>query len=202
MYPAKTLFIAFLFLNTYCFSQDKGDATVTNVTKITFINPGASYEKSIAKRQTIYIQAFMNISGTIEYSEYGGNTSTFYLDPAFTIQYRYYYSLKRRDNKGARTAMNSANYLTAVYQDVFSKRRISNDYYDETKRRAIHTVGIAWGMQRNYKRRFSLDLNLGVGYLFTKSTLPYSSYQTPKEHSGTFTIPGQLTLGIWLNKKV
>ncbi|MEO8770736.1 MAG: hypothetical protein ABI402_11640 [Ferruginibacter sp.] len=202
MNPAKTLFISLLLLNTNCFSQDKGDATVTNVTKITFINPGASYEKSIAKRQTIYIQAFMNTSGTIEFSDYGGNTSTFYFDPAFTIQYRYYYSLKRRDRKGARTDMNSANYLAAIYQDVFSKRRIAVSYYDEDKRRALNTVGVAWGMQRNYKRRFSFDLNLGVGYLFAKSTLAYSSSGAYKEHSGTFTFPGQLNLGIWLNKKV
>ncbi|MEO6668965.1 MAG: hypothetical protein ABIN36_05790 [Ferruginibacter sp.] len=186
----------------HCFSQDKADAPVTNVTKITFINPGASYEKSIAKKQTLYIQAFMNLSGSFEYSSTYGSSSTIFFDPAFTFQYRYYYGLKRRDRKGARTAMNSANYLSAIYENVFSKRSISNSYYIEDRRRAVNTVGVVWGMQRNYQRRFSLDLNIGAGYLFTRSTLPYSSWQTAKEHSGQFTIPGQVNLGIWLNKKV
>ena len=43
------------------YSQQQTD--VTNVTKVTILNPGVSYEARIAKFQTIYVQGFMSTSG-------------------------------------------------------------------------------------------------------------------------------------------
>jgi hypothetical protein len=177
------------------------DEGITDVIKITLINPGFSYEKNIGKLQSLYAQAFMNTSFGIGYSSSLGNTSYVHFDPAISLQYRYYYNLNSRLAKGKRTEMNSLNYLTSIIETTFSKGRISPAHFDETKRRAINALGLAWGFQRNYPRRFSLDLNFGAGYLYGKVTTMDLSGQSLSKNSGRFTTVGQFNLGFWLNRK-
>ncbi|MEO6611578.1 MAG: hypothetical protein ABIT05_05220 [Chitinophagaceae bacterium] len=199
---SKNLFPSLLLLfSTAGFSQEDNKPQITEITKATFFNPGVSYEKPIGKSQSLYAQVFVNTSFGLGYSSSLGNTSFIYLDPAFTIQYRYYYNYAKREANGKRTAMNSLNYLCSILQTTFSKEAISNSYYPETKRRAINIVGLAWGFQRNYQNRFSLDLNLGGGYLYTKVTTIDDMGQFISKNAGQFTTVGQLNLGFWLNKR-
>ena len=195
------LLLATLFMSANCFSQDKYELHTANVTKVTFINPGFSYEKTIAKFQTLYAQAFMNTSASFSYSSSLGSNSKFYFDPAATLQYRYYYNGAKRLAKGKRTEMNSMNYLTAVFESVFSKRHTHKVNYVEKNIRPINSLGLAWGLQRNYKKRFSLDLYVGLGYLFTTETIPSGYGVTTVENVGQITPMGQLNIGLWLNRK-
>ena len=188
-------FLILFFAGNNCFSQDKSQADIVNITKLTFLDPGISYEKRIGKLQSLYFEAFMSISGSIGYSDALGNTSTFYLDPSLALQYRYYYNSEKRQSKGKRTDMNNLNYFSAIIETVFSKRRVSSNYFEERDHRTINTIGLVWGIQRNYKSRFSLDLNLGPGYYFTKATVGGTI------HVSGFTTIGQLNFGFWLNKR-
>ena len=201
MRVTKITFLFFFGLSTSCFAQEKLQADIVNITKATFLNLGISYEKRVAKCQSILGQTFMNTSISIGYSSSLGNTSSITFDPALSFQYRYYYNYERRQRKGKRTEMNSLNYLSPTIETIFSKNRISTSHYIENSRRPISTVGIVWGFQRNYKKRFSLDLNLGLGYLFTTATLPDDTGQTIKENVGKFSTLGQLNFGFWLNKR-
>lgn len=170
-----------------------------DVLKITFLNPGVSYEKSIAKSQTLYGQVFMNTSGYFSYSSSRGYSSKFYFDPALTIQYRFYYNGKRRLKKGKRIEMNSMNYLTALFEGVLSKRPFATGVED-IKRRTISSFGLAWGFQRNYKRRFSFDMHLGLATYFGKSVV--RTYpQIIRENTSQLSFASQINIGIWLNKK-
>jgi hypothetical protein len=182
------------------FSQDN-KTDVTNVTKVTIINPGVSYETRIAKFQTIYLQGFMNTSGYFSYSSSFGTESAFYFDPAAALQYRFYYNGMKRFEIEKRTEMNSMNYIAIMSEVVFSKARLTTSYIDESNRRAVTRFGIGWGMQRNYAKHFSLDLNMGLGYLISKSTTyDYNGRPSTK----TISMPGfmgQLNIGFWLNKK-
>ena len=196
----KLLLVTF-FITANCFAQDKGEPHTANVTKVTFINPGFSYEKSIARFQTLYVQAFMNTSATFSYSSSVGSSSKFYFDPAATLQYRYYYNGAKRLAKEKRTEMNSMNYVTAVFESVFTKRHTRNINYTEKNMRPINSLGLAWGLQRNYLKRFSLDLNVGLGYLFTTETVPSGFATTIKENVGQLTPMGQINIGLWLNRK-
>jgi hypothetical protein len=190
-----------LLLSINSFSQDKEAFIVTDVTKLTFLNPGISYEKAIGKFQTLYGQAFMNTSISYSYSSSLGTNSDISFDPALTLQYRYYFNFKRREQAGKRTEMNNLNYIAPVFQTYFSRGGISSDYYNEQKRRAITAIGALWGIQRNYPKRFSLDLNLGLGYLFTKGTTLNNAGEVVKKNVGLVTALGQLNLGFWLNKR-
>ena len=184
-----------------CFSQKKiGD--ITNIAKANFFIPGISYEKRIGKIQSLYVQAFGALSGYLAFSGDNGPgaRSGLYIDPALAIQYRYYYNYKQREAKGKRTEMNSLNYVCPIWQTVFSNASISSDYLTEGKRRAINLFGVAWGLQRNYKKRFSLDLNLGAGYIYAKATTTISG-QLVNKNVGKVTTIGHLALGFWINRQ-
>lgn len=183
-------FLLLLFTATNCFSQDQEKFAITDVIKVTFLNPGVGYEKPIGKFQSLYAQAFINTSFAIGYSSSLGNTSSIYFDPALTLQYRYYYNFAKREAKGKRTDMNSLNYVSLLMQTIFSKESISSSYFPEENRRAINTFGIVWGIQRNYKKRFSLDLNLGLGYFFAKVTTTNYQGQYISKNIGQSTFVG------------
>lgn len=182
------------------FSQDI-QVDVTNVTKVTILNPGISYEAKIGKFQTVYAQGFMSVSGYFSYSDALGADSKFYFDPAADLQYRFYYNGMKRFEMEKRTEMNSMNYIAVMSEFVFTKMRLSNNYLDESSRRAISKFGVGWGFQRNYAQRFSLDLSLGVGYLMSKGTQYISNGQSVKRNISMPTSMGQLNLGFWLNRK-
>ena len=198
----KTLAILFsLVISINCFSQKIIQTDIVDITKATFLKPGISYEKRIGKFQSIVGQAFMNTSFSIGYSSSFGITSNITFDPALSFQYRYYYNYDRRQNKGKRTEMNSLNYLSPTFVTIFSKNAISTSHYFENNRRPINTAGIVWGIQRNYRKHFSLDFNAGVGYLFTTAILPDNTGKTIKQNVGRLSTLGQLNLGFWLNRR-
>jgi len=201
MHLSKIFPCLFLFISTICSSQNKESNEITDVTKVTFFNPGFSYEKRIGKFQSLYGQAFMNTSAYFSYSDYFGTTSGIYFDPALTLQYRYYYNYAKRESKGKRTEMNNLNYISAIALSIFSKEAISSSGLNEKDRRPVTTVGIVWGFQRNYPKRFSLDLNLGFGYLFAKETVFDINAQYITRTKGQFTTTSQFNLGFWLNKR-
>lgn len=195
-----SLFLLML-ISTNCFCQNKQSTEITNVTKVTFFNPGISYEKRIAKSQSLYAQLFMNTSFAIGFSDALGTTSYIHFDPAVSLQYRCYYNFRRREDKGKRTEMNSLNYLAGIVETTFSKESISSSYLIEKDRRAINVFGIAWGFQRNYPKRFSLDINFGPGYLYTTVTTMNDTGQLITKNAGQFIPVGQINLGFWLNKR-
>lgn len=201
MYLNKNNFLLLVLISANCFSQDKGNDDITDVTKLTFFNPGISYEKRIGKLQSLYAQAFMNTSFGLGYSSALGNTSYIHFDPALALQYRYYYNFAKRQAKGKRTGMNSLNYVCAIAETIFSKASISSSYYPEKSIRAINSFGLAWGFQRNYHKRFSLDLSIGPGFLFTRVTTMNYTGQFITKRIGQFTTVGQINLGFWINKR-
>jgi hypothetical protein len=188
-------------INSFSFAQEEPTIDVTKVTKATFLNPGISYENRVGKYQTMYLQAFMQTSAYFSYSSSFGTSSGIYFDPALTAQYRYYYNGSRRQEKGKRTELNSMNYLGAVWETFFSKNAMAESSIDEENRRPVHSFGLVWGLQRNYQSRFSLDFNIGYGFLFTKGTELNESNEFKKVNQFEFTSVGQLNLGFWLNRR-
>jgi hypothetical protein len=199
----RFLFIILFIPTCFCHAQYKPEADVTNITKLTFLHPGICYEARVGKLQTAYVQAFMNTSAYFNYSSSIGSNSGVYFDPAATAQYRYYYNAAARQAKGKRTEMNSMNYIAGVAETIFTRFAADDYNLKEVDRRPVTTIGLAWGIQRNGLKRFSLDLNLGIGYLFAKGTM-YNGDYTSETHSvnvSKFTGIGQINLGFWLNKR-
>ena len=196
----RRISILLLLLCSLCATGFAQEKITTDVTRVTFLNPGFSYEKSIGRSQTLYARAFMATSFSFSYSMAFGSDWQLYFDPGASVQYRYYYNYKARQQKEKRTEMNSMNYISPLFETVLSKNRINMDHPLEEKRRAIHTAGLVWGLQRNYEKRFSLDLQLGAGYVFTKVTAQGTDEKI-KVNVGNFTTIGAFKLGFWLNKR-
>lgn len=83
--------------------------------------------------------------------------------PIFNVQYRYYYNLGKRFDKGKNISDNSANYvaLSGIVQSgkpIIGNIEYNADYFG--------VIGPVWGLQRYYNSGFKLDLNLGAGYGF------------------------------------
>jgi hypothetical protein len=199
----RFLFIMLLIPTCFCHAQSKTGTDVTNITKLTFLNPGISYEARVGKLQTVYVQSFMNTSAYFSYSSSIGSSSGVFFDPAATAQYRYYYNATARQAKGKRTEMNSMNYFAGVAETIFTRSAADDNNLKELDRRPVTTIGLAWGIQRNGLKRFSLDLNLGIGYLFAKGTVYNSDYtnETRSVNVSKISGIGQINLGFWLNKR-
>lgn len=194
-----TCILFLLSASTFC--QDKNKTDVTNVYKVTFLNPGASAEFRIGKYQTLYGRAYLYTS-VAEINSFDEKRVDVYFDPAGALQYRYYYNAIKRSKAKKRTELNSLNYLAAVYEVFFSKLPLSASYYKELNRRAISQAGFVWGIQRNYKKRFSLDFNIGLGYLFGKGTTRnLITNEDFRETIGSVTYIAEINLGFWLNRK-
>lgn len=201
--PAIAPYLFFLLACLAClksYSQQEKTTMVSNVTRLTFLNPGISQEITIGKRQTLFGQLFVNTSASaITYNNGQDININFYFDPALSVQLRHYYNGERRSGRGKRTEMNSMNYFAAIAETFISKYPANSDYIQE-KRRPVTTLGAAWGLQRNYKGRFSLDLYLGAGYRFARSTI-YTIPQPTTVNPTELILVSQINIGGWLNKR-
>ena len=182
----KPIFVCTLFLlvvsKTYC--QEENNIT-RNVTKVNFLLPGVSYEQKISRITTLYLSAYLNFLLSSRSSAYGTSTKVS-AGPSFDFQVRNYYNYRRRSNNGLRTEFNSMNYIAPVYTGTYASPVSSSS------RKLISQFGVVWGMQRNYASRFSLDLNIGVGYM---------TGVTGASNNNSVTLLAEFVLGFWLNRK-
>jgi len=151
----KNLLLVFaLFLGMTVFSQE-----TTNQFSLNFLVPSAEYEVSVSEKSTVDFDLGVGFGYTN--SKFGGEH--FGIFPGFETQYRYYYNLAKRADKGKKTSENSGNYIAGVAyltsgDPIFGDLEYINDYRG--------FVGPSWGLQRIYPSNFKLNLNLGAGLGF------------------------------------
>lgn len=182
-------------------NASKSQVVTEDVFKVTFLNPGVAYEKSLGGVHTIYGQAFANFSSSITEDYYEEYNIDFFVEPALTLQYRLYYNLNRREDRGKNTARNSGNYFTFINENRFTKAPLGLNDVKEAKIRPVIAGALGWGLQRNYDSRFSLDFYLGAGVKHAKTTT-YNDYdQLYSVNKTSFAFIGQINLGIWLGQR-
>ncbi|RYY66668.1 MAG: hypothetical protein EOO12_03560 [Chitinophagaceae bacterium] len=186
---------------------DSGD--IRDMPRVTFLNPGLGFEKRVGRLQSVVAEAYagLGLDGNSNSSIVGVRYDV-YFEPAASFQYRYYYNYKARSRAGRRTENNNLNFVGPLYQVFWTRNSMYapvGEKQDEV--RPEHDLGFVWGMQRNYPKRFSLELAVGVGYAFRKetryqysNTYPYT-YTTWTESANSYTIVGQFSLGFWLGKR-
>jgi hypothetical protein len=187
----KSLLLHFLIYIFFCITspmfaqQDQLSPVTTNVLKLNFFLPGISYEQKLAELTTLHLDAY--IDGLIITSAYSADEqSHVYPTPSFKAEVRTYYNLLKRNFKGTRTAMNSANYFAPLYVGRYT---LVSEYEE---RKWINQLGVVWGIQRNGPGRFSIDVNTGLVY--TVNAKSYYFYDP-------INIVLHLRLGFWLGRK-
>ncbi len=179
------LLVSFSLSVNKVLAQKEESASVSNVTKFTFFLPGITYEQKVAKYKTLYFAAYMDIwlSQTKAHNKYRSNLA---IGPTVNAQFRNYYNYKSRKRQNLRTELNSLNYISPIYLLTYIQTT------NNSNPQLINQLGAVWGMQRNYLKRFSLDLYGGLGYLFNGKGLSNNNSVWPI---------AQVSLGLWLNKK-
>ena len=76
-------FLFFLAISANCFSQQKLQTDIVDITKVSFFNPGFSYEKRIGKCQSIIGLALVSPSFSFGYSSSLGISSSISFDPPY-----------------------------------------------------------------------------------------------------------------------
>lgn len=189
------LLLSFFSLSVAAQTNTEG---AVSLGRLNILSPGLGYELRTARFQTAFLQGGFSPSfATVQFGS-NGNDLQFYFDPLFSLQYRFYYNGPRRLEAGKSIARNSMNYVALLGETSFSRRPLSDAYPEESKRRTINRIGLLWGLQRNLPSRLSVDLNAGLGYLFSYGTLPGG---TVRRNIGQVSLLSDITLGIWLGKK-
>lgn len=168
----KNYFLLFLFTISFTAIQAQEDAPVS-VAKHQFkinplLSPGFVYEYGFSAKNTLYSEASLLI-GYRSNSFY--NESSWYFVPRITEQFRHYYNLEKRAQKGKRTAHNSGNYL-ALYANYDFESISTNKWFNEYV--PAFSAGPIWGLQRTYKGKFNIDLNIGAGILIDKCNTEFA----------------------------
>ena len=191
-----TLFFAVIFLPKGFPQKNKKinrDLEVKDLTKIS-LTPGISYEKKVNERQTLLGKMFINFGG------HDRNDHVFPdldIDPALAIQYRYYFPFRKSTFD---SEQNSGNYLAAFQKLWFSKKPY-NGFESFFKRHTVNQIGIIAGKQYNGSQRFSMDCNIGIGYLFTKVMDYDINGKLFSSNYGKINGAGSLSLGFWLDRR-
>ncbi|GAB4094416.1 hypothetical protein [Flaviaesturariibacter terrae] len=201
------LFLACLLVALAASAQEAADtsAGIRDLLRVTFLSPGVTYEKRVGRFQSVLAEAFGTLSFSLASSSALGTRSDAHIDPALMLQYRFYYNQRAREAAGRRTANNNLNFVGPLYRVYWSRRRLNDVSLAEPEARAVHSLGAVWGIQRNYPKRFSLELSLGLGYYFSKN-IRYEYNQNGDVVKSTqnvngYTSVGQFSIGFWLGKR-
>jgi len=150
------IIIPLLLLGNTTFGQSVfTPAGTTDLFKLNFLNPGISYEKAIDCDHTLYVGSYMAVLLTQPIESPNGVRHVFFT-PSFNAEFRTYYNLQQRNDKGRRTAMNSANYLAPLYIGRYSTTGLWDGY------KWINQFAFVWGMQRTAPKGFSIDFHAGL----------------------------------------
>jgi len=155
----KNLFVVVLLVT---FSVGINAQSAKNVEenqfKINFINPGVEYEMGVGTDQTL------NLGLGLQFGASGGGGEFNYAFlPAINGQYRYYYNMDRRLNKGKRIDGNTGNYLAAS-GTLFTSDVIIGNVTSGSGTAGF--VGPVYGIQRTYPKGLNYAMEFGLGLYF------------------------------------
>ena len=153
------LFLVF-FTITIQAQEEAPTSVEKNQFKINFLFPGFIYEHGFDTKNTLYSEIGLALG--YRYDSYYGESNVYFV-PLINGQFRHYYNLEKRANKGKRTAYNSGNFIAMSATYNFQSISTNKNYGEYT---SSLTIAPLWGFQRTYKRKFNLELNLGAGVNF------------------------------------
>lgn len=126
-----------------------------NLFKINILSPGLSFEKGIGEKNVISSE----ISSSIGFHRNSSGTE-WLVSPYIKEQYRLYYNLEKRKQKGKNISNNSGNFV--AFSASYYFKPIGNSVYVSVYEGL--TLAPVWGFQRTYKGGLNIAVNTGIGY--------------------------------------
>lgn len=186
----RYLILMFFVWNSFSSTAQQKTYT-TPVLTATLLSPGITYEHPVANKFTVKGKAAFVVGWSFSASSSLGQNYSIAPTAAIAGQFRYYYNFAQREQKEKNIDHNSANYISFLARYGYSGITY---YYGDLGNYSIKQAsnlanfGIVWGIQRNYKNRFSLDCSVGPG-LYAPIV------------NNEFDLIADISLGIWLGKK-
>lgn len=157
----KLLLLSFCFFTFSSINAQNQPSVEDGLFSVNILTPGLEYEYGLTNSTTLDL----SVGSGFAYRK-GTFGEGFGVYPVFGVQYRYYYNLNKRLEKGKNISNNSGNYI-ALSGTVQGGKPIIGDL--EFTEGYFGVIGPVWGLQRYYGAGFKLDLNLGAGYGFNES---------------------------------
>lgn len=150
----KFLFLFFVCLSHVIYSQNKA-CVGSKLFKINILTPGFSLEKGISDEFTVCLDANLSLGFGVK-----NNGISLLASPLLRGQYRYFYNLQKRFDKGKDISGNSGSFLALHSSYYFSP--LKNEEFISSL--DGFTLGSVWGFEKTYKGNLNIVLNTGIGY--------------------------------------
>ncbi|MGY5848949.1 hypothetical protein [Salegentibacter sp. F14] len=157
----KTLLFCLCLFSLFSMRSQDQASVKDGLLSINILTPGLEYEYGLSASTTLDLRVGTGFA--YQKNSFGEG---FGIYPIFNIQYRHYYNLAKRLEKGKEINNNSANYIALSGVVQAGKPIVGDLEYNEG---FFGVIGPVWGLQRYYGSGFKLDLNLGAGYGFNES---------------------------------
>ena len=153
----STTFAALFLLVLSSYGQNDEPGVQKSLVSLYIIPLKVSYEAGLGKSNTLQFSAGITGATKIENDQF-----KYSLVPIVEGSYKYYYNLNKRHLKGKNTDLNSGNFWGVNARYSFKSISQNGDDFGSV------FISPMWGIQRNYKSRFSLGLRLGYGVVITQ----------------------------------
>ena len=129
---------------------------------LTILSPGLYVEQRLANKFTFLAGFDLAVSASASASSDGNNQTFYALSPRVRGELRGYYNRKNQKldlnaNSGNFAGLTSGYFMSPVASSLEEGRFMQSD-------NAFY-IGPIWGIQRNYKTGFRLELTLGYGFI-------------------------------------
>lgn len=167
------LILAVAVSASVCRAQEQPARVVSNhsfnvktTSAILYAGAGYTYELALGQKFSVlgsawlmadFVSPFFKIEGVLDKDTY------LLLQPAVSIEPRFYYNMSKRAARGRNTNLNSANFLSAnfdiVFPSIYGTDGVERDF-------TFLLITPQWGMRRVYKSGFMFEFNAGASFLF------------------------------------
>ena len=110
----------------------------------------------------IVLRSEIGISGEFYINGYYDN-SWFLVGPTFSLEPKWYYNIKRRNDKGKSISGNSANFIS------LNTKFVPDWFYTTNNDKLIFFEQLSiiptWGIRRNIGNHFNYEAGIGLGYI-------------------------------------
>jgi len=158
----KCLLAALLVANTTaCFAQ----STLENIGKVSLGLQGAefSYELPLGKSLLLESAAGLGVGMEVDHDK---STYSFYLlDPVpfVSTELKWIYNREKREAKEKNNANNAGHYVSLQTKYSFGKN-------NSLALNKVLLTDMHWGLQRSFGTKFTLNTNVGLGYMYDFDT--------------------------------
>lgn len=158
----KYLLAAFLVANTTaCFAQ----STLEKVGKVSLGLQGAEFSYELPLGKSLLLESAAGLGVGMEVDNDNSRYTFYVLDPVpfVSTELKWIYNREKREAKEKNNANNAGNYAGLQTKYSFGKN-------NSLALNKVLLTDIHWGLQRSLGTKFTLNTNVGLGYMYDFDT--------------------------------